>query len=124
MTTTLNLKYGGLDMYNHPVFTTHNTDNQEKSERKLTKMYSKMSQFERSPIYKSNEHGVCKLTLRDLGEKNMIVGGMYSVSFDFKVVDGKYVNAWLKSKPKLLKKPDNGKALDPAFFDDSEDDDE
>lgn len=121
MTTTLNLRYTGLDKFNHSTFSTFGTPEQKPNERTLKRMYRKMKKFERCPIWISTDSGVSKITTRDLGDQNLIRGGLYEVKFELKVMEEKFVNAWLKNRPKLLQKPDHGKNLDPAFFDESDD---
>jgi hypothetical protein len=113
------MRFKQFDQFSHPVFSTHSVPDQDKAQRKLTRLAKKLECISFNPVWVSPEHGTCLVTCRNKDQKKLIEGALYEITFEARVVDT-HANIWIK-KLKLISKPEKGRLINYDSESDSED---
>ena len=114
------MKFKQFDQFSHPVFSTHDVPDQDKAQKKLTRLAKKLERYAFNPVWVSPEHGTCLVTCRNKDQKKLIEGALYEISIEARVVDN-HANIWI-TKLKLISTPDKGKLISYDSDSDSEED--
>jgi hypothetical protein len=124
----LTLKFKHFDRFDHPTFSTHLTVDWRKTQKKLVKIAKSLDDVKFKPIWISEEHGTCFLTVRNRNLKKLIVGGVYELDLEFRRItkDGETFANCFCTNHKLISKPDLGELItfDESDSDDDDEDDE